>query len=704
MKNIKIKNGYFQINGKPQFIISGEVQYFRLQKKNWERIIKRLKEANCNTLSTYVPWNWHEYKKYSFDFEGFTHPSRDLITFLNLVKENNLYLIIKIGPHIHAEFQNGGIPLWLINEHPEILSLDANGKPTSNYAFYPPITYLHPIYMQNVKLWFENVIKILLKYDNIILWQVDNEISYNISFWGYNKNQVFTGDYNPFLIKNGLYQEFLKEKYKDIKFLNEKYNEKNNDFNSVVPPTTEPKNIYEQNKVLDWIEFREELVVKYIKNLIELMVSNGCTGPFVINDPLLGYVSSWRTIYKKLLSLKYPVIMSYTLYQGTVLEESFSNPVLKNEYTKSTGTPVVANMEIQACDAYFLSHWSQNISDYNRLYNLAIASGSNVINYYWFADGEHFEGYEFFTKELNFNSPVDKEGNIRPHFNLIKSINKRLKNHPEILEFKPVYDLSVGYYHLYGRMSKFNNLNGVENFELINGGGFAGSFLDLLTVCNIKFNLIDLESENYNKAEKKFIVLSYKFLKKEIQENLLKYVINGGHLIIIKNLPTLDENFKKCEIIFDALEIKSSKIIKKPKGVFETEKVIYKNYVIPVYSDIECYEFKNSPEKIDIKLLNSLDVCGFTKKVGKGYISVIGFIPKVFQNISRKFIRDYFNKKSTDKLLYFEKYKKNERLYIVFNLSDENKELKLKNKKITVKPSSIEYIFFNAKQNKITKI
>jgi len=692
--NIKIENGYFIINGKKQFIISGEVQYFRLKKENWQKIVSRLKEANCNTLSTYVPWNWHEYEKGKFDFEGKTHPSRDLKSFLDIVKANKLYLIIKIGPHIHAEFLNGGIPVWLIKEHPEILCLDCNGKPTSNYNFYPPITYLHPVYMKYVKEWFEEIIKILLPYDNIIMWQVDNEVSYNISFWGYLKGQAFTGDYNPFIVKNGLYQKFLKQKYNTIEKLNKRYNEKNRDFSEVKPPVCEPVTMSEHFKVLDWIEFREVLPALYVRELIEIMYSLGCRGPFVVNDPLLSYTSSWRGFYEIVNDPRWQIVIGYTCYHGNVNEENISNQLSKIEYTYASGTPVVANMEIQAGDAYFLNHWKQDISDYNLVWKIAIGAGANIINYYWFADGENFENYHYFIPEMNFNSPVDKNGKKRVQFELIKNMGKFLKDYPEIVETQPVYDLSVGFYHLYGRMAKFYNKMGIQNFELTTSYYFIGSFLDLLSVCNIRFQLINLEDNLEDKIKtNRLVVLSYKFLDKDIQNKLVSLVHKGLHLILLQNIPVQDANFQDCKILWEILNIKESKTLFKPSGTFEALKVKYKDYYFPIYGDVEIYKFNSTDDiEIDLRMQETDEICGFTKKVGKGKISVIGFVPRVFLDISRKFARDYFNKKSEDKILIYERANKNFTLYTVYNLYEKEKVIKIKNKKYTVPPRDAIFV------------
>ncbi|MCK4532353.1 beta-galactosidase [bacterium] len=695
MNSVNLKDGCFQVNGKKQFILSGEVQYFRIEKNKWRKMLDGLCEANCNTLSTYVPWNWHEYEQGKFDFTGKTHPSRDLVSFLKLVKEYGLNLIIKGGPHIHAEFLNGGIPKWVLSGYPEVLCLDSEGKPTGSYAFYPPVTYLHPTYMQLVKKWYEAFTEVVLPFDNIILWQVDNEVSYSLSFFHYSPGQAFSGDYNPFLVeKNGLYQQYLSKKFKDIKDLNARYGENNTDFTLVSPPRKEPSNKEEQFKVFDWCEFREKLVAMYVRSLMEMLFELGCRGPFSVDDPLLGYDTSWKGIYDEVKDSRWQVVIGYTYYTGNMEEESMGYHLSRIEFTRASGTPVVSNHEIQAGNVYFLPHWKQSPSDYDLIWKTSIGFGSNMLNFYWFCDGYNFLGYEHFLPKMNFSSPLDKDGNKRFQFGIIKKIGEMLKKYPEIVETKPDYDLAVGYYHPYARMGKFSNLEGVGNFELSKGGA-VGSFIDLLGVCNINFQMLNLEEnikENIFACPSKLVVLCYEFLDKNIQKSLLDYVSAGGHLILLNQVPLKDENLGECKMLYDALKIARLDSIPKGKGFFEINRVGYKNYDFCVYDDLQIYEFNDRDYIQDMTSFSSGRICGFTRNVGGGKISVVGFVPRVFLDVSRNFARDYFEKKSRDGILVYERKNKDFSLFTACNLSEKEEKIEMNQKQFILPPRRATFI------------
>jgi len=96
--------GHFLKNGKPHFVISGEIHYFRVDPKLWEKHLTLLKQSGANTTSTYISWDWHEYEEGKFDFTGETHPARNIIKYIKLCKKVGLDLIVKPGPYILAEY------------------------------------------------------------------------------------------------------------------------------------------------------------------------------------------------------------------------------------------------------------------------------------------------------------------------------------------------------------------------------------------------------------------------------------------------------------------------------------------------------------------------------------------------------------------------------------------------------------------------
>ena len=105
----------FLLRGKPLRILSGELHYFRVVPQYWEDRLRRLKAGGLNTVSTYVAWNMHEPHPGKFDFTPGTRAN--LAEFVRIAHRLGLYVIIRPGPYICAEWEFGGLPGWLLRSN-----------------------------------------------------------------------------------------------------------------------------------------------------------------------------------------------------------------------------------------------------------------------------------------------------------------------------------------------------------------------------------------------------------------------------------------------------------------------------------------------------------------------------------------------------------------------------------------------------------
>ncbi len=99
----------YRINGVPAWLASGEMHYFKMARGDWRRRLLQLKLAGFNTVSVYMPWNFHEVTEGAWDFTG----EKDVTYFLELAAEMGLYVVARPGPFICDEWQCGGVPSWL---------------------------------------------------------------------------------------------------------------------------------------------------------------------------------------------------------------------------------------------------------------------------------------------------------------------------------------------------------------------------------------------------------------------------------------------------------------------------------------------------------------------------------------------------------------------------------------------------------------
>jgi len=102
----------FLLDGKPFRIISGEMHPARIPKEYWRHRIQLAKAMGCNTIAAYVFWNYHEKETGVFDFKT---ENRDVAEFIRICKEEGLWVLLRPGPYVCAEWDFGGLPTDLLS-------------------------------------------------------------------------------------------------------------------------------------------------------------------------------------------------------------------------------------------------------------------------------------------------------------------------------------------------------------------------------------------------------------------------------------------------------------------------------------------------------------------------------------------------------------------------------------------------------------
>ncbi|MGQ4561315.1 glycoside hydrolase family 35 protein [Dermabacteraceae bacterium P7054] len=148
----------FLRNGAEHTIISGALHYFRVQPQQWRDRLRRLVAMGCNTVETYVAWNWHAPSEGRVSFTG----PADLGRFLDIAAQEGLDAIVRPGPYICAEWENGGFPGWLLR--------DRNMR----------LRCMDERYLKAVDSWFGRLIPIIAQRQacrggNVVMVQVENE-------------------------------------------------------------------------------------------------------------------------------------------------------------------------------------------------------------------------------------------------------------------------------------------------------------------------------------------------------------------------------------------------------------------------------------------------------------------------------------------------------------------------------------------------
>ena len=109
--NVSYDHRAITINGTRTLLIAGAIHYPRSTPGMWPYIMSMAKQNGLNTVQTYVFWNIHEQKRGIYDFSG----RANLYQFLQDAADAGLFVNLRIGPYVCAEWNYGGLPVWLNN-------------------------------------------------------------------------------------------------------------------------------------------------------------------------------------------------------------------------------------------------------------------------------------------------------------------------------------------------------------------------------------------------------------------------------------------------------------------------------------------------------------------------------------------------------------------------------------------------------------
>ncbi len=106
----------FLLDQQPFQIISGEMHPARIPRIYWRHRIQMAKAMGCNTIAAYIFWNYHEIKEGQFDFKT---ENRNIAEFIRICQEEKMWVLLRPGPYVCAEWDFGGLPTYLL-KYPDI--------------------------------------------------------------------------------------------------------------------------------------------------------------------------------------------------------------------------------------------------------------------------------------------------------------------------------------------------------------------------------------------------------------------------------------------------------------------------------------------------------------------------------------------------------------------------------------------------------
>lgn len=107
----KLGTNEFLLDGQPFQIISAEIHPARIPAEYWRQRIKMAKALGCNTITSSIFWSFHESEEGVYDFTDSWH---NIALLCEIAKEEEMFLILRPGPYVGAEWELGGIPPYLL--------------------------------------------------------------------------------------------------------------------------------------------------------------------------------------------------------------------------------------------------------------------------------------------------------------------------------------------------------------------------------------------------------------------------------------------------------------------------------------------------------------------------------------------------------------------------------------------------------------
>jgi len=627
--SIKASKNYFLKNGKPHFVISGEIHYFRLDPKLWEKHLRLLKDSGANTTSTYIPWDWHEYEENNFDFTGKTNPARNLIKYIKLCKKNGLDLIVKPGPYVLAEYEGQGLPQWLIKK----IGKNAHALDENENVISPDLmSYMSDEYLEYTSHWYDKVMPIISANQAsnggpIVMMQVCNEVG--VFQWLSGKI-----DYNIAVIK--LYKDFLIDKYKSVESLNKIYGSSFSSFENISAPVGKIENRQDYCAYHDFHLFYRHYFALYLDTLVKKIRSYGINIQLTHNIPGWIYGNAAElpmliSTYEEIMRTREDIIFGLDHIPEFVSFRNAHSDLACNKILvamQTNGPAWAAEFQAGTREHQVKSY----ANDLEIFYFASLAHGMKGFNYYMFSQGINPNGKGFYGKTFYYQTPLSTNAKKSDLFSSIKKVNAFInKEKNNLLRSETKSDICVGLYKPYfytelttSQLLKeerldVNKLGLQYDPRFIREEIFFNGLLRGLQTLNYNYDIKDLETTVVRDLlkYKQLWIVTTEFMNPETQSLLVLYVKNGGHLIMYPSIPQLDLYLNPCTVLKDGLDIQFRNS--------ESSNKVNAFGIEDVFTIFKCKQIYESINAEIVSTTNKNEVCGIKKKIGKGTATILGY-------------------------------------------------------------------------------
>ena len=623
----RINENNFCLNSKKVFLNAGELHYFRVKRELWDKHLDAAKEAGLTTVSSYVPWAWHESVEGVFDFDGTSCPERDLKGWLQRCQARGLTCIVKPGPFILAETRGAGLPDWFLDQYREEVKM-RNSK--GGIVPSDGVSLFHPKYLEKVTRWYDQVMPFISEREisaggPIIMMQICNEIG--LFSW-----LAHQGDYCERVKTRFI--SYLSRKYKNIAELNGLWGTAYPDFAQVeLPPDGRVPYASrgDRGRDYEWHCFWRNYYGDYLRMVARLARDRGVTVPFYHNLPGWIYGSGYEfpvniTMYADLFGDKSEIIFGVDHIPEFLSHRNMHDDRIINDITGAMqGNKPLFAAEFQCGSREY--HVVTNPREMELFYKASIAHGLTGWNYYMFSQGRNPRHRGYSGETFYWFSPLTPEGERTSVFSLVQRMSKIVRTSENlIVEAKRKAEVCVVFYPPYYATELERPETGASGLQYnpsaIRRPAYFDGLLKALQVLNIDYDLVDLcqaIAETLGKYKQVWAFSTDEMNAKD-QQTLVDYTKAGGQLIIFPCLPDREMTQKPCAIIREAISVE-------PSG---TETI--DSPLIDIYNlkDIKCanpqiiYDGQSLAGAEIIARTIRGSACGFEKTLGSGSVIHLG--------------------------------------------------------------------------------
>ena len=610
MSKFYAKDGQFWLDDQPQLIQAGEFHYYRTPKEQWPQRLGLLKSAGFNTMATYIPWLWHQLEEGVSDFDGRSHPMRDLAGYLDLAAEMGFLIIARPGPYIMAETINEGIPPWVFENYPQAAFISQDRK-VQNIA-----SYLHPDFLACVKKWYEAIFSVLTprqitRNGRIIMVQLDNEMG--MPHWVRNimdTNPDTMSRFADYLVRT--YGGRLPDRYPTgdlAEFLAE----------GILHPS-EP---YAADIVDDYRRFYRDYLLEFADFLWTEAKTNGMDVPPIVN--IHGFMNGGKTFpiglsqLVKVMEIE-GMISATDVYPLHIGEGNFHQLLFVNETTKALQNKEQALFSVEFQSGGNNDFSGNQSSMYDLHTRLCISSGMRAINHYSFFAGEN-DPVLSPVRRHDWGPPVRNDGTRRRHYFRYPKLSRVLDSYGTALILSQPQNVATIGYLLDNFMTEVNNAFTKEATRIITHQReivLCDMIARGLALTHRPFDAVELTRSPLDAAEMPVCwVMMEKQCPPEMQQALVDYANEGGRLILIGRMCIEDFDHAPCTILKDALGI----------GEINSDLPFVNNEITVFhYRDVPASFVESYNGRFDEVFATRAEgeAVGFVKAMGKGKVLMFG--------------------------------------------------------------------------------